>query len=269
MDQYILEMQSSYRCFESFLNLTDLVGSTTDSVATEGFNIKNAVNNVKTAIINFFKRLWTAITNFWAKIFNKEGKLLNKRGAEIIIREANYYNATMKSAVNDVIKSTNFKDWIRLNSSDGSYKLGDSDIDPKDGYSKFDEIDARLEMLVNKVETAVLNSPKISDYKKYNKNDLDQFEATIKLAQDTANDVIEKVSKFKLSPLEEPTPLAESMYNDMLHKTSVIIKDIMNTCSKMSTVMMQAMEAATYKSEKENSKIEFEEVEVEIDPDLL
>lgn len=268
MNQYILEIESSYRCFESFLNLSEFINEE-NSVATEGFNIKEMLNKLQKAIVDFFKRIWTAITNFWAKIFNKDGKLLNKRGADIIIKEANYYNATMKSAVNDIMKSTNFKDWVRVNTTDGNYKVGESDIDPKDGYDKFEEIEKRLSTLVDKVQLAVINSPKITDYKKYNKNDLDQFEATIKLAQNTANDVIEKVSKFKLSPLEEPTQLAESIYSDTVKKISVILNEVMGICSYLSTVMMQAMDAATYKSEKENSKIEFEEVEVEIDTDLL
>ncbi len=257
MDQYILELESSYRCFESFLNLSDLVGASEESIATEGFSIKESLSKVVTTIKNFFKRLWATIVNFWAKIFGKQGKLLNVRAANLITNEMNYYDKVMKSILGNIIKATKVSEFI-----------GSKDVS-LDASSEAIGMETKMQTLLDRVQKEVLNSPKLADYKYYKKEALDTFENTIKQAENTVTTLIKTLETFDFSKLER-NPDFNVNYTGVITKhVNTNFSYIIKVCSQLTSTVLQAIDAATYKSEKENSKIEFEEIEVEIDPELL
>lgn len=218
----IISIQSETRILESYFALSEMIE---DSVVMESFSdIKQKANRLSLKIKEFFKRVLITIKNFIMKYLGKNGKLLNVKAMRLILARSEAWNLKSRRFLEDARRHRTMEEIEEFGEVIGS-----------DG-----------EKLINDVEIAVLNFPKLADFQYF---DGKKFQSL----QNTAN-VFEGISDSILSGLDD----------DFESDAFSIAMSLTEIFSTMTTTLLTAITKAIYKSKEENSTITFDPIEVEI-----
>lgn len=167
----------------------------------------------------FFIRIGRTIKNFIMKYLGKDGKLLNIRAMKLITAKIDLWDTQNSTLLKKVAKYPNLQEVEDF----------------------IEKIDKESEKLENDVSIAVLNSPKLADFSYYNKNKLDNLMEFHNKCEKISNSMLE----------ENPYDIGSEEFNVAIALTTLL--------STFANTILKVIDKATYKNEKENSKIEFEE----------
>ncbi len=240
-EQHILTLESNFSCLESYHNLSIFIEK--DYIATEGIDLKKISSDFIIAIKKFFKKLRETVKNYWHLTFGKDGKLVNIRAVKVI--DTNYlkWSRSMTTVTGPLLKAT-INDDIRA--------------PLKKASDVFDEIDKEAELLLHKVNTEVINSPKISDYKFYKTENLNSFDKMVDYIEDISMKLMKKATQYETESRKEGSESIYAIYQQL-------IMIMTKTCTKVVQAILNAVTKATYTGKKDNVKVDLDApIEVEV-----